>query len=381
MKLLISHKNYFVLESILCGWLLFSALNCFGERALIEYFFQPGCGECEEVNALVLPQLAERFHDRYELKRYDTGVRENYLKLVAGQERLGIERNDPVAMIVNGTIYLGGVREIEKELFRKLETAGPPNSDSSASIDFSVVRRHAETFTLGAVVVAGLVDGINPCVFTTLIFFLSLLAISRVGGFKLLLAGSCYCLACFFTYLGMGFGLFRFVKLFSSYHILQQGLEFALLLLLGGGAFLSFRDAFRFRKSGDIGRVTLQLPDRIKRRIRKIMRNNLGYRCLLPGMFVTGVLVTVLESVCTGQIYLPTLILMAKESGTKNRWIWYLLLYNTMFLLPLLFLFFASWWGVTTHIFLRWSRNNVIYGKIAIGCFFLLLSALLIILM
>ena len=33
--------------------------------------------------------------------------------------------------------------------------------------------------------------------------------VARIGGRKLLLAGSSYCLACFFTYFAMGFGLFR----------------------------------------------------------------------------------------------------------------------------------------------------------------------------
>jgi len=364
------------IRRLLWWMILLAGLNCPAERIPIEYFFQPGCGECEKVNTFVLPRLAEGVAGRYELRRYDTGVPENFLKLVAAQERLGIDSSDPVAIIVNHQTYLGGFREIEEKLFHALETAEPAAVPTQSSRDPELVHRRAEALTAGTIAVAGLIDGINPCVFATLIFFLSLLAVSRIGGFRLLLAGSSYCFGCFLTYFAMGFGLFRFLKLFSGYRYLQHGFELVLILLLLILAFFSFRDAIWFRKSGRADAVSLQLPNRIKRRIHEIMRRGLGYRWLLPGAFTTGMLVTVLESACTGQIYVPALALMVKESGPGSRWIWYLLLYNIMFLLPLLFLFAAAYRGTTTRIFLRWSKTNVVYGKIAIGSFFLLLAAL-----
>jgi len=363
--------------------LLFLAMALRADVVLLEYFFQPGCGECEKVDAFILPRLEERFAGRYELVRYDTGILEHYLKLVEAQERLGVKSGEPVAIIVNCGVFLAGFREIDRELSRAMEIAmsdavgltGP-----AAAPDPGILRKRAETFTVGVIAAAGLVDGINPCVFATLVFFLSLLAVARIGGRKLLLAGSCYCLACFLTYFAMGFGLFRFLKLFSGYRRLQGGLELAMVAFLLVLAFLSFRDAFRYRKTGKADRVALRLPERVRQRILKIMRSGLQSRYLLPGAFVTGMLVTALESVCTGQIYVPTLALMVKESGTGGRWVWYLLLYNAMFLLPLLFLFAAAWRGTTTRIFLDWSRKNVVYGKITAGCLFLLLAALMLIL-
>lgn len=107
------------------------------------------------------------------------------------------------------------------------------------------------------------------------------------------------------------------------------------------------------------------------------MRNGLKFRYLLPGAFTVGVLVTVLESVCTGQVYLPTLVLMSREFGAGSRWFGYLLLYNLMFILPLLLLFLAAWRGTSMPVFLNWSRKNVVAGKTALGCLFLLLAALM----
>lgn len=363
--------------------LLFLAMALRADVVLLEYFFQPGCGECEKVDAFVIPRLEERFAGRYELVRYDTGILENYLKLVEAQERLGVKSGEPVGIIVNRRVFLAGFREIDRGLLRAMETAAHESVEPTAPTaapDPGILRKRAETFTVGVIAAAGLVDGINPCIFATLVFFLSLLAVARIGGRKLLLAGGSYCLACFLTYFAMGFGLFRFLKLFSGYRRLQGGLELAMVALLLVLAFLSFRDACRYRKTGKADRVALRLPERIKKRIHEIMRRGLQSRYLLPGAFVTGMLVTALESVCTGQIYLPTLALMVKESGTGGRWVWYLLLYNAMFLLPLLLLFAAAWRGTTTRIFLDWSRKNVVCGKIAAGCLLLLLATLMLIL-
>lgn len=347
------------------------------QPVLIEYFFQAGCEECEKVNAFILPRLEEQFKGKYELKRYDIGTPDNYLKLAAYQEQSHIDDNEPVSMVVNRQRYLGGFRSIERQLFDAVGDAEPETAPDAPEPDSGTLHRRAEAFTISAIVAAGLLDGINPCVFATLIFFLSLLAVSRIGGTKLLLVGGTYCLACFLSYLALGFGLFRFLKLFTGYRVLQNGIELLLILFLLLFAFLSFRDAWRFRRCGKADQVTLQLPGKVKRNIHAIMRRGLKYRFLIPGAFMIGVLVTALESVCTGQIYVPTLALMAKETGAGSRWVWYLLLYNIMFLLPLLFLFAAAWRGVTTPVFLNWSKRNVVFSKIAMGSFFLLMAALM----
>ena len=359
-------------------FLIVFALNVMGGQVMIEYFYQVGCDECEKVDAFVLPRLSEEYSGKYQLRRYDIGVPENYIKLVELQEKLRIDTNDPVCMILDRRIYLGGFPAIENQLFSLLASmpdTAPPESEQTEA---DALERRAESFTVGAILVAGLVDGINPCVFATLVFFLSLLAVSKISGRKLLLVGSIYCLACFLSYLALGFGLFRFLKLLSGFRYVQSGIEYFLILLLLVFAFLSFRDAWRFRRTGRPEQVTLQLPEKIKMRIHSTMRRGLKYRFLLPGAFMIGVIVTVFESICTGQVYVPTLVLMSKDFGLGSRWFGFLLLYNLMFILPLLVLFLAAWKGTTTPILLRWSKMNVIGGKIALGSFFIGMALLMI---
>lgn len=344
----------------------------------LDFYYQPGCRECNKVKMLVLPQLEEAHAGKYRLREFDIGMESNFLQLIAVQNALHVMSNEPVAMMVNNRIFLAGFDEIDRRLLTVVE------QELSADIDMakpptSVIRRSMEprssNFTLWAIMIAGLVDGVNPCVFSTLVFFMSLLAVSKISGQKLFYVGMVYCSACFLAYLALGFGLFRMLKLFSGYGTLQAIIEYGMISLLLIFAVVSLIDAFRFRFSGRPSDVTLQLPGRVKEKIHAVMRRGLKMRWLLPGTFIVGILVTALESVCTGQVYVPTLVLMTKEHG--GYWMWRLLLYNFMFILPLLAVFAMVWHGVNSQKLLRWSRLNVVWGKLSLATLFLLLAALM----
>jgi len=347
-----------------------------GVPVRVDFYFQPGCHDCEKVERLTLPQLADECPGQYELRRYDASRPDVLPELVKRLEKLGVNRNDTVSMIVADRVYLGGYDEIAAKLI-PLVKAGGKTPEPVAPEGSPTPHHHHFVFTLSTVTVAGLLDGINPCVFSTLVFFLSLLAAARVSGRKLLLTGAVYCLACFLTYLALGFGLFRFLRLLESWHGLQLGLEFgmaAVLVILAG---VSFADAWNYRRVRRSEAVRLQLPDRVKRLIHRIMRHNLTYRRLVPGALLTGMLVTLLEAVCTGQVYLPTLVLLTREASGPSVWLAYLLWYNLMFIVPLLVLFGCFSWGANLPLLLRWSKRNVTVSKTLLGMFFLVLAGTL----
>ncbi|MGN1366944.1 MAG: hypothetical protein ACI406_16355, partial [Victivallis vadensis] len=213
------------MKKFLVGLLLAAASVLAARTVTLDYFFQQGCEECARVNALVLPMLAERFPGEYELRRHDISEEANYLKLVEYQERLNVTSDDAVCMIVDGRQYFGGFAVIDRDLPAAMERARQLPADSALPADVSPNRerlhRRAETFTVGAILTAGLLDGFNPCVFSTLIFFMSLLSLARIRGGRLLAVGGVYCLACFCTYVAWGFGLFHVLKLFSGHQAMR----------------------------------------------------------------------------------------------------------------------------------------------------------------
>jgi hypothetical protein len=171
-----------------------------------------------------------------------------------------------------------------------------------------------------------------------------------------------------------------------------------LVAVLGLLAYLSFRDAYLYRKTGQAEDVTLQLPDRIKSRIHRIMGVEIGVgreagaasqgaegvgkrgwlRLIIVGC-VVGTAVTALESICTGQVYVPTLVLVAKSADEMASRAWtYLLLYNAMFIVPLVAVFVLTYFGLRTQTLLAWSKRNVVVGKALLGLFFLAMAILVI---
>jgi len=242
---------------------------------------------------------------------------------------------------------------------------------------------------------------------------MSLLAVSKVRNRQLLLLGGSFCIASFLTYLALGFGLLRVLHLFAGFKTVRASIEWGMVAVLVVLAVLSFRDALRFRKSRDAHDVTLQLSSGMKKRIHDVMRWGLkktpqnppqpaatppeegnpsarnhspllrrgagtaGWVSLMLGGLFIGAAVTALESVCTGQVYVPTLVLILKENTMQVRAWALLLLYNALFIVPLVVVFIAVYRGLRTETLLDWSRKNVVVCKLCLGAFFVLMAVLI----
>ena len=361
-----------------CALSLF-ALCIFGaELVRVEFYHQPGCGDCGKVKALVLPRLADELAGEYELLSYDIGETDNFIRLLGQLERLHTDDNETVYVIVNNAVVLAGYKEIETRLIAEVSgTTSATSSSADSEFGSGVAERRAASFTRGAIIAAGLADGVNPCVFSTLIFFISMLAVFKVRGRRMIIAGLVYCLACFLCYFALGVGLFQVLRAFSHFAVARMVLEYVMITVLLICAAATLIDLINYRRSRDSGKVLLQIPARIKERIHAVMRRGLQYRYLIPGTFAIGVLVCLLETVCTGQVYVPTLALMVREYG-GGRWLWYLLLYNLMFILPLAAVFVITYRGVSSAKLIKWSADNLVWGKLILFVLFTGLAGLMI---
>jgi cytochrome c biogenesis protein CcdA len=162
--------------------------------------------------------------------------------------------------------------------------------------------------------------------------------------------GMTFTAAVFLTYLLLGLGAFKALSMLQSYHWVATGLRWFAVAFAAIVAVICFRDAIVFAITGKAKDIKLQLPAALKTRIHKTISGNLSNRSLVVGTAVTGFLVTLLEAVCTGQVYLPTIILMTQSEGLKLTGWLYLLFYNFLFVLPLLIIMILAYYG------LRWDE-------------------------
>jgi hypothetical protein len=371
------------------------------ESLVIDYFFESGCLECREISENILPALSNLFYGTYILNYRDLSAMTNYLDLVRCQQTANSTKNEPVYMAVNNCYLFSGLSEITSDFLNGVDEiihkrAGTSAVKSSAvavnlakriprqpaksrPVDFkSLLNFRFRQFTVYGVMLAGLIDGLNPCAISTLVFFISILSLSKFRHHHIIFAGIWFCGASFITYTAIGFGLFHFLHNFANFFYLRLGLELGMGGILVLMAALSFYDAWKYHRSGNLNSVTLKLPSRVKRIMNAIMMRLPKARHVPLVAFLIGVAVTALETVCTGQVYVPTLVLMIK-SGASHVWgMIYLFLYNLMFILPLVIALTLAMHGMKVQRLIAWSKREVVISKIAMACLFMVLAFVLI---
>lgn len=181
------------------------------------------------------------------------------------------------------------------------------------------------TFTnlplLPLVAITGFLDGIHPCAIAILIFFIAFLLTLRRSFKNIFFLGLVYILVIFLTYLGIGVGLFSGIMLFGQHHFFAK-LGSWLLIILG---LINLKDYFFPNLP-----FHLRLPRVSGDKIRSLLQ-----KASLPTVIVAAFLVGLCSVPCSGGIYA---VITAFLAAKTTYWVGfgYLLLYNLMFVMPLL---------------------------------------------
>ena len=322
-----------------------------GDAPLIHlaYFYQAGCRECDRAE-LDLHYLQQR----YPLAVTEFDVREQSALCEWLGARVGVpeeERLTAPAIFVGHEALIGqeiNARSLEALVEKYAVTGAPPTWDDfdPAAVEQSIVERF-KSLGVFTVAFAGLIDGLNPCAFATLIFFVSYLTISGRKGKQVLAVGAAFTAGVFLAYLAVGLGFHHVLKLFGNLlTTLGRWLYGLIAVLCAVLAVVSFLD-FRKARRGEIGDMALNLPHGLRMRINAIIRRGRNSRAFVAGGFVTGILVSFLELACTGQVYLPTIIFVMSVPAMRPRAVSFLVLYNLLFIIPLVVVFILVWYGTT----------------------------------
>jgi len=223
-----------------------------------------------------------------------------------------------------------------------------------------------------------LIDGINPCAFATIILFMSYLSITGRKGRSPICIGIAFTAAVFLTYFLVGLGVFQFIQSLSMFSVFSKILYILIALLAFALGVLSLYDFIRAR-SGRAKDMFLQLPEFIKNRIQKTIRGRARTERVAIAAFVTGVIVSLLELACTGQVYLPTLCFVVGVPELRNNAILYLMLYNLMFVIPLVIVFIITYFGASSTSLAGFMQRNIAPVKLLTSILFFGLCALLLI--
>lgn len=181
-------------------------------------------------------------------------------------------------------------------------------------------------------------DSINPCAFAVMLLLLTTILSKSKSKKKTIFAGLLFCLAIFSSYFLMWLG---FLKL-----IIQETLQYTLVFKWVIGIFwiliglANLKDFFWYGKW-----FIMEVPLAWRPRMMKIIQ-----AVVSPlWAFVVGIIVSLFLLPCSAGPYVTVLMLLGAESSELNHLgVFYLLLYNLIFILPMLVITFMVGTGYTS---------------------------------
>ena len=218
--------------------------------------------------------------------------------------------------------------------------------------------------TLGLVLGSAAIDSINPCAIGVLILMISVILGGHKSLGRMLFLGGLYILSIFVTYLLAGLGLLFFlgsIPLFVTEYIsITVG---SIIVLLG---LIEVKDYFWYGRGFSLG-----IPVVFTKKIHQMAKN-----ISVPGVIITGAFVAAVELPCTGAPYLAIITVLS----TNFNFLAFLMLvlYNIVFILPLLAILLMVAGGTKLPAVKAWKQESRGFMRMAIGLLLVGLGWLLI---
>ena len=222
-------------------------------------------------------------------------------------------------------------------------------------------------FSLISIISLALVDAINPCELAVMaLVLMSILLANPENKKKVLFGGLAFTFAVFLLYFLYGL----IVVQFFSYAIPATG-KFAFYAFKGFGllaiilGILNVKDYLDYKP----GSIATEMPLSFRPRMRNLVKKITSVR----GAFIVGLFVTVFLLPCTMGPYLIASGQLSLLSFLTS--IPYLLLYNLIFILPMILLTLIIYFSLTTiDNFSEWRERNIKKMHLAEGIILILLG-------
>ena len=332
-----------LLVLVTCALIVGFSVISYGTTLVI--FYEDGCPHCARIESFlerIEPDYPQLDIIRYEI--HDSDAHDLLGRLLSAYgAKLGavpIIFVGDVAMVAD-TFYglpdspttLSG-RTAEMKLQQVISEAIDANAPSPLTkAETTTGSGLTGKLTLPAVILAAAADSVNPCTFAVLVLLLGTLLVAGKKG-KMWQAGLAFIAAIYLSYFLMGIGIFSAIQ--------AAGVQRPFILAVSGLAILlglwNTKDYFAYGKW-----FTIEVPKRWRPLVKKLTSSVVS----VPGAFAVGVLDSLFLLPCSSGPYIAILALLSKTTS-RSHGIGLLLLYNLIFILPLLIITLAVNFGYTT---------------------------------
>lgn len=245
-----------------------------------------------------------------------------------------------VPMLFVGTRFINGRdainQAIDSELIKSIaESEVMPEIMVAPPSDFSLVY----------FILLGFVDGVNPCAIAMLLIFISMLGFTRKKQ-VLIKVSLTFIGAIFISYFIFGTVLYQYLNRLQFLSVLVKIVPWIIIGLSAVLFLLNFYD-FVVTYLQKYHKVKNQLPSGIQRFNRKLMTKfketmEKESPMIYVITFGIGLVISFTEFLCTGQAYLTAILHLIHFTDHLGRGIVLLLLYNFIFVLPLIVITFIA---------------------------------------
>jgi len=222
------------------------------------------------------------------------------------------------------------------------------------------------------VAIAGLLDGVNPCAIGMLILLLGYLLVFAHVPKRMVKLGLIYIVTIFITYFLIGVVFSHLIYNLLAWPLYQEVghiIKYGLVALIWTAALINIKDVFFYGKWFSLGVFKNETPF-LMRLIKKVD---------WQATILLGITVTIFELPCSLPLYVGAIAIMT-EAFSYLKTLEYLLVYNLMFVTPLIIVFAIL--VKTHHIFEakdiqersnKWMKLSMGLAQILIGIGLLLI--------
>ncbi len=314
-----------------------------GQIEVIEYY-GVSCPHCART-ATLLEGMREEYGLTF-IKKEVYSHADNRRELFQVYEEFG---QDPASggvptMLVDGKALIIG--ELTEEQWRVLfetclEGECPEGVFTKKTIDDGYVTSASgikekdsyQALTLWGLVAAAIVDSLNPCTIAVMVMLLGIILISE-GRKRMLLSGFTFIAVIFFAYVLLGIGILHVIDEPSITNIFYGAATVGLFFL----ALMEFNGYFNYKE----GFFSVEMP----MWLRPHAKRAIGGATSLPGVAIAALFCSLFLIPCSSGPYLAILAIISKAVTLQAMS--YLVLYNLIFILPMVVITFAIYFGYTT---------------------------------
>ncbi|MBP8016446.1 cytochrome c biogenesis protein [Candidatus Gracilibacteria bacterium] len=318
----------FILSIILLNTFLFVfSFNAFAQSGDMILFYGNGCPHCAKVEDYIKSNNLNLNIEQKEV--YQNKNNANEFNKICDKENISLMDRGVPFLYSKGQCFIG-----DKQIISYLSEFKGNISKEEGKKEEQVKKGFSDSLTIPFLIGAALVDAINPCEFAVLLILITTILASG-NRKRALLSGLAYSLSIFISYFLMGLGIYSIILSVETSTIFIKIIG-CIAILLG---IFNLKDYFWYGKF-----FVMEVPLSWRPKLKSLVRSITG-----PiSAFFIGILVSLFLLPCTSGPYIVILGMLG-HNETYLKAVLLLLLYNVIFILPMIGITIGTYFGMNVE--------------------------------